>query len=336
MAQCDFTFTINSANPLCFGMANGSIIVTTDNPSPHFQISILNSNGDQMNIAGLPNQSNYPEGWYFITVTDSSGCSETDSIELIAPPEMQVAISLTHPECGADPTGSAQVDTVYNAQGNYDQIYYVWSSSPNHSNGFFQTQNNDLYYGAYTLGIFDAFGCSIEYPFELIAPDSLYFTDLGATIYEPNNLGGVYCMVAGGISPYQYQWTNLTNQSIHTTPTWTGLDPGDYSIHIIDSMGCSIGDTLLVGALNNQDFTTEIIQINPTIITDQQLTITNPYPTGDYLLTIIDINGRQVLQQTLMSGQQNISTLFNPGLYYFSIRYIPTKQVHSNGPLLIK
>ena len=329
IAQCDFTINISAGHPQCFGTSNGIVTATaTGNNLSGATMTITDINGTNVYIPGTPTLNSLPAGWYFISVTDNLGCTLTDSVELIEPPQIEVVLNITHPECGADPTGIVYIDTVLNAQGDYNNIHYGLAPDLNNNSGFMQDSLYGLYYGQYALHITDAIGCAHSFQFELTAPDSLYFDLIGSTPQSDLQAGEVFCSVSGGIPPYNYLWTSLTDFSTSTNPTWITPDGGYYSILITDSMGCTITDTILVGWLNQDELSHTTVSLYPNPVENHMIHIENAL--GKSLL-VFDSSGRIVFNEKIT--QTTIHLPLTPGLYYYQISNYKT--VLSTGQVVI-
>jgi len=58
--------------------------------------------------------------------------------------------------------------------------------------------------------------------------------------------GEINIFVDGGFLPYSYNWTNNTGNLPYTNDSLTSLPADTYYVSIIDSIGCSINDTVIV------------------------------------------------------------------------------------------
>ena len=57
-----------------------------------------------------------------------------------------------------------------------------------------------------------------------------------------NNCGNDVCLIAtGGTSPYAYSWVGGI-----TTSCFYGMPPGIYIVQVVDAMGCTATDTVVV------------------------------------------------------------------------------------------
>ncbi|MBO9700676.1 MAG: PQQ-dependent sugar dehydrogenase [Sporocytophaga sp.] len=70
---------------------------------------------------------------------------------------------------------------------------------------------------------------------------ALNATQTNATCYGGNN-GTIAISATGGITPYQYSWTNASS----TSSTATGLTAGDYKVTVTDNKGCYSTKTITI------------------------------------------------------------------------------------------
>ncbi len=165
-------------------------------------------------------------GTYTLTLTDTSGCIQTQTVTIIDPAAITTSINITNAGCGLS-NGSATV-TASGGTGGYT---YSWDSNPSQNTA---TASN-LSAGIYSVLVKDANGCT---------------TWATGTI---NNIGGPTSLIngtnvscnggsngtatvnpSGGSVPYTYSWS----PSGGTGATATGLSAGIYTCTITDSNGC--------------------------------------------------------------------------------------------------
>ncbi|MBD3638674.1 MAG: gliding motility-associated C-terminal domain-containing protein [Crocinitomicaceae bacterium] len=246
-----------SNDPTCYQFSDGSVTVNTTGGNGGNTFTIWDANSNTLNSGNTTTANTLPEGWYYASIVDSLGCFVEDSIFLDDPGELDVDMTIIQPACYGDPTGYVSVDTVYNATGNYNQIAYFWNPEiPGIPNGIGSNVINHVGEGSYTLTINDENGCDNSFNFNIVYPDSMYFTELGTEEaycrqfgYQSGN-GVVYAAAGGGTPGYSYTWTNLqTGQNTNNT-TWGGRNPGYYLISVVDANNCSLTDTIRLDSLN--------------------------------------------------------------------------------------
>ncbi len=267
--QWDTTFIISSgstvnistniSHPQCFGTSNGSITVFSLTPGT-FNFEILNAAGTLLNNNGTNTANSLPSGIYTVSVFDDGGCENETTIILTDPAPLSVGLTTQNPLCHSYTTGNATADTVYNYQGDYDQIFYSWDPNPNGTNGLNITTNNGLGAGEYTLEIVDEIGCSNELTFFITEPNPLIgVVDIPSLTYcrtkgfQKGN-GEVTVTTAGlnssGTGNLLYHWENLENGDESSNTTFIVNEPGWLEVTILDQNLCTYIEQVYVDSLN--------------------------------------------------------------------------------------
>jgi hypothetical protein len=200
----------------CNGGANGQIAVSISGGSQPYEI--LWSTGETGQII-----SNLPSGPYEISVTDDEGCMITSSIYVHQPEPIEVAITSTSATCGM-----ANGSLTANATGGTAPYQYFWSS------GELGNVTNYLEAGAYNLTVSDSKGC---YKYAMGAVSNYNAPVITASDVEPiacnETSGAIDVSVVGGVLPYEYQWSNGSNEQDLTALTY-----GDYQLTVTDASNC--------------------------------------------------------------------------------------------------
>jgi len=216
-----FAYSVDSIQDAsCSGSSDGSIYGTVTGGNPPYQF--LWSNGSTSeDISGIL------AGTYFITVTDSVGCTFSDSV-VVNEPTISLTLTSSNATCGnADGTASVS------ATGGALPYAYAWSDSA--------SQATDtalgLSAGTYTVMVTDAIGCSVTGTVGISNTNApVISTDTLINIScNGNNDGIISVSTTGGTPPLVFLWDDVSGQ---TTSTATGLEPGTYSVIVSDSVGC--------------------------------------------------------------------------------------------------
>lgn len=260
--ECLLDGAISSNNPTCFGFSDGSVTINMMGETGSITYVISNTDGTVLNVDNSNTANSLGEGWYYFYIEDEFPCIFIDSIFLDDPAQMSAELMLSDPLCYGDFSGSATVNTLDNPTGDPTLVSYIWSPNPSGENGIGEDSLLNANAGVYNLSITDENGCSIAIDFELFNPDSLYFVELGydpayCRVYEYQNGNGVvFASASGGTPDYDYRWTNLETGETTINTTWGGLNPGTFSIEVIDQNDCVISQTITVDSLNPiADFT---------------------------------------------------------------------------------
>jgi len=241
--------------PTCNLFSDGSLTLNLGNPIGGETFLIEDDLGTQLNVGGTNTANNLPEGWYYWEVYLGPGCTLVDSTFIDDPDEIDVALTTYDPLCFGG-TGQATVDTVYNWQGDYNNISFIWSPNPANVGGIGADSSWNMLAGPYVLTINDDNGCANTIDFNINEPDPLIFNELGTESaycrvfnYQSGN-GVVFAAATGGTPDYDYLWINLDTGDSTNNTTWGGLNPGLYEIQVTDNNGCTLVDQVTLDSLN--------------------------------------------------------------------------------------
>jgi gliding motility-associated-like protein len=130
----------------CHGDATGSAnVIVTGGTAPY------NYSWNTAPSQSTANATNLAAGAYIVTVTDSNGCSKTDSVSISEPNAITLATSATK-TCPGSNTASALV----NINGGIAPYSVLWNTSPVQTT----TTVNNLATGNYTVTVTDGNGCT--------------------------------------------------------------------------------------------------------------------------------------------------------------------------------
>lgn len=179
--------------------------------------------------------SNLGPGTYVVQVTDSSGCTITDSATVFYNTNINLSlVSSSNVLCNGDSTGTATT-SISGASGS---VGYVWNSG--HSTASVTT----LPGGYWTVIATDADGCSDSVTVTISQPPPIT-----SVIYQVDNncygdsSGSAIVYPQGGVGNFTYNWATNPPQS---TQTASGLPAGTYPVVITDGNGCNHLDTAVI------------------------------------------------------------------------------------------
>lgn len=287
---------------LCFGDTTGAIEVdVTGGTLPY--------NFEWSNGATTENLENLVSDIYSVTITDANGCETDLAFELDQPAQLEFETIITSAECG-ESNGGVVVNLIGGGVPNY---VFEWSNgnSPDLEN---------VSVGFYSVTLTDGNGCTEE--------RTVYVPNINAPEVTLDSLANVTCnggsngfasvTVSAGVTPYTFEWTN--SSSIDTFAE--NLSAGNYIFEVTDAEGCI---TLLnvditepaALAISSTTSNTQCEQTNGSIA----VTITggtSPYDylwsngettedlaglaADDYILTVTDANGCELVSQTFTIG----------------------------------
>jgi gliding motility-associated-like protein len=179
-----------------------------------------------------------------VTVTDANSCVATGTILLSSPDSLQLNLSIPPSVLGYDVTCFGQATGAATAvvTGGTGSYAYFWSD------GQTQAVATQLMAGPHTVTVTDVNGCTGTATALLTQPAPLQLT---MTAQKPFGGFEISCfgksdgtaevLVAGGISPYAYRWSND-----QLTASATGLRAGSYQIQVTDAAGCRDSATIIL------------------------------------------------------------------------------------------
>ena len=213
------TILLNVTDAACYGTASGTAsAVVTGGITPY---TYSWSNGStNATVTGMV------AGSYSLTVTDGNGCHFTNTLGIGQPVAIQVSSTTIDVACNGGANGAAFVGAT-NGNSPYT---FLWS------NGAANASVGNLSAGLYTVVITDANGCNTTDSVEISEPLAV---SINYTTIEPtcsNNTNGsisITTALGGNGSPYTYTWANG-----QTGATLTGVSAGNYTVSVVDSLGC--------------------------------------------------------------------------------------------------
>ncbi len=211
--------SVTAQNPLCFGGATGSILVSaTGGTAP---VSALWSDGNTtLSRTGLS------AGIYSATLTDANSCTVTTAVSLTQPPVLTGSTTTTNVSCFGGSNGRVDL-TVGGGTSPYG---YAWSNAAT-------TQDiNGLTTNTYSVTISDANGCQLTQVAAVSQPTQLVLSAATVDVQCPNQApsGSIATQINGGTTPYSFLWSNGSTQ-----PTVQGLPAGSYTLVVTDTQGCT-------------------------------------------------------------------------------------------------
>lgn len=173
---------------------------------------------------------------YIVTVTDSLGCSDTESVVIPQPARLTMSFQKTPVRCFGAANGSVSIT----AGGGTAPYSYAIGSGAFSSNSNF----SNLAPGSYTLHLRDSKSCVLDSQIVITQAPAMQVT---ATTTQPLCFGAangqINLNVTGGIAPYQYAFNTGAYGSSNQA---TNLAAGTYAIHVRDSAGCQFDSGIVL------------------------------------------------------------------------------------------
>lgn len=278
-------------------------------------------------------------GAFSVFVNDSGLCNDTASTLLLTPNTFTIAsITTTNSNCS---NNDGAINVILNGGSPSGNFQYTLIDSSGNTVANFTTLTTasftGLYSDVYTLEITNGSGCVFTTTITVTNTDlfTISATTTDTTCGQNNGSVTIFA-TTGGTAPYSYQITGYSQQS---TPTFTGIPPGNYVATVIDNNGCTqtIGFTIqpstsvyfdlyVIPTTNGNDGEIQTLitsgeppftyNWSPNVTGQTGSTITG-LTTGIYTLTVTDNNGctftktAKVLGTEIVSATQNYTVCFS-------------------------
>lgn len=286
---------VNFSNAIC-GEDNGIITIATSGGDGDLMFSIDGGLSFQDN----PLFEDLPSGIYEIFVVDESDCNASDVVELESPPQSFIDnLEVVNTSCD-DNNGTINVFVSPN-----NGVEYSIDGTN------FQVENTftDLSPDEYTIYIVDENGCTDDMSETILPSVEPEIENLEIQIEECQQSNGAITVIgSGGTGTLEY---SIDGISFNLGNLFDGLTEGDYTVYVVDEMGCmteelvSVGGTPIIQAgfveVTTPDCweNTGIITLNPSGGTGdimvsldggpfQSAAIFENLTPGDYEITLLD------------------------------------------------
>jgi gliding motility-associated-like protein len=233
--------TVSKSDANCFGSATGSINASASaNATAPVQYSLDNVNWQASN-----NFPNLVANSYTVYVRDAVGCSNSTTVTIGQPTQLQASTSQQAVLCNSGSNGKIIVA----ATGGTGPYAYSLD------NVNFQPGNTfNVAAGNYTVYVRDARGCSIA-PINAPVTEPALLTAAGLgtnATCDGGNDGTITINTNGGVSPYEFALSGGSYQSGNNF----NVGPGTYDVSVRDVNGCVYPVTgIVVGLTNNLTYT---------------------------------------------------------------------------------
>ncbi|GAB4248850.1 MAG: hypothetical protein Kow0079_01210 [Vicingaceae bacterium] len=232
----------------------------------------------QNTTSANPNIWSKSDTTYYLTVTDSLGCTSIDSIFIKVNPAPVIdtnAMVVTDATCGLS-NGSITGITVTSGT---NPLLLTWTDASSNV----VANMADLFnqpYGNYTLTVNDGAGCSAilnvlinQPPLPVIDTTNLSITNASCNLFNGSVAG---LQINGGVNPLTVNWY-LNGSSYSSLVNISNLDSGQYVLVVTDGIGCT--DSLTVNVL--RDTFVPVNAVNDFESTYENTPVSIPYTQND-------------------------------------------------------
>lgn len=236
MPKQDFTIT-EPPTPLFLGLPdNGIVQIPCHNGTTDVELIADGGTGiGYLYTIGTitqptPNFTGLSAGTYQVSVRDNSGCETGPKMLILNEPDEPLSITFeVNNSCKDDASGSIQTKV----EGGVPGYTYEWSNNEN-SDGIYNLDE-----GNYWVEITDALGCSQVSEVVKIVSGVDLIVDADTTHATCSTVedGSINLNPKNGTPPYTYKWSHDDDVDDSYIDN---LSPGEYSVVITDSIGCSV------------------------------------------------------------------------------------------------
>jgi hypothetical protein len=266
----------------CYGDNTGSINTTPEGGTAPYTYRW--SNGQITR-----DLKNLTAGTYTLTITDSKGCSYTESITIKQPAApIKISYTKTDVSCFGGKDGSIDVKVT----GGVLPYSFKWSN--NQTSEDLQNLAPNI---SYALTVIDANGCSAIQIINIAEPEILKATlNVRNTICKSSVDGTITAEITGGTKPYNLIWKGIASKE----NTINNLKPGVYELLVTDAKGCTLSISGEVMAGNCPP-----VAVNDLFKTDEEIPVSGSVALNDY------DREKEAISFTLISTAQNGTISFN-------------------------
>lgn len=315
--KIDSTFVVSSTQsypqfsteiiPADCSDGTGSLLIHLPSPANH---QIVWSTGDTDTLL----QDVVPDT-YYVTVTNVSGCTTLDTLTLPPPASGMVISGLINANTSCtQPNGRITMVILLASD-----VHYLWST------GDTTAVISGLTAGDYSVTVTDSIGCQRSMVFNV--EQLITFPTVNSAV-SPSYCGqdnGTIILLTTPATGLNFQWSDGSTQSNRT-----GLRPGNYSVTVALSNGCTDTASMVIneitfnpglqaniGALTSCQFANGSINVTVTPAAGYNWLWSNgsteasidSLPAGIYQLTLSDNNGCSKIQSYTVADQRLFPSL---------------------------
>lgn len=239
---------IDTVNSSC-SQDDGSINISVIGGTSPYTYTLIYPDSGTINITTQTNTrtfSNLSGGTYTVVVTDSTDCSFSEEVYLIAEDKFTIETQTSGTTCGS-PNGSIVITC---GEGYVAPItYYLDNIVVLDNTSLSSLTINNVSFGQHTVKVTDSQGCSQTEQVYIDNSQSINFS-LFSTSCDTGNDGTITALIYTGQPPYQFNWSNNVSGNPQQI-TISGLTGGTYSLTLVDNNGCSLTRTTTITCIAN-------------------------------------------------------------------------------------
>ena len=300
------SISLTAVDALCFDSCDGTVNLTIDNPGDgnltyNWQISSGVVAVDNLSASQLCDQM------VIVTVTDGTGASDTDSIQVNAPTEVITTETHTDVSCNGGSDGTIDISPLGGAP-----VYtFSWDNSE-------VTEDlTGLPAGIYCVQITDINGCIDSVCVTIVEP-AVIVPDLSSTPSTCGQADGTVAATATGgtiAGDYTYEWQDASGNVVGTIANVSGLVSGNYCVTITDDNSCNVTECIDVDDLAAGVVTPNVLNdVSCFGLCDGSANVSIANGNTPYDAVWTDSIGNVVFQETGVTAQTQFNALCS-GVY---------------------
>ncbi|MCC6251387.1 MAG: gliding motility-associated C-terminal domain-containing protein [Bacteroidia bacterium] len=287
-------------NVLCLGTNTGSFTIQGNSGNAPYSYTLNGVTNTTGTFTALG------AGIYNVTVTDATGCTFVQAVNLTSPNALSVSIgNQTNVNCFGGNNGSVTI----NASSGTNPYTFTLGGTTNATGVF-----NNLVAGNYNVVVSDQNGCTLTQAVVITEPaaalSSSITTQQNVSCFGGSN-GSVTVTAANGTAPYSYQLGGTNN----TTGVFNNLSAGAYTVSITDNNGCLFNQNITITEPNAAlgAITQNIVSVNCFGGNDGQIQVSGTGGTAPYSYSLGGVNNTTGTFSGLSAGNFNINLTDNNG-----------------------
>ena len=227
-----------TTNINCNSETTGAIALTVSGGSSPYTYSW---SGPNSYSASLKDISSLAAGTYYVTITDASSCTSTQTFIITQPTDgLSATTSITNVSCYGSSTGQV----ILSVNGGTSPYTYSWNGTS------FTASTKDISNrpeGTYSVTITDNKGCTLALAsgtaIVIAQPAAALSLSTSSTNVncKGNATGTITLTASGGTAPYSYSWSNGD-----TTKDLSNIAAGTYTVVVNDANSCIVTKSVTI------------------------------------------------------------------------------------------
>lgn len=221
----------------CFGASTGQIDLEISGGTIPYIVDWTGPDGFTANTEDI---SGLEAGFYNAIVTDDNGCTESITVQITEPNEIQLMESISPITCFGEDDGAIDLTPT----GGTSPYSFTWVGPSGFSSNDEDISN--LAPGDYDVTLTDDNSCisTATFTIDPVADITIDLTETPITCNGSDD-GEISAVISGGTPGYTISWTGPNGFSSSDADI-SGLEPGTYNILVTDAASCEKTDQIVL------------------------------------------------------------------------------------------